>query len=105
MAGLTCNMDVRAHIGRSTGRSTPNLVVASSGPEWQHEIPSVRTHIGRSTGRSTSPVVVSIGQEWQYEISTVRAHIGRSTGTSTPIECKASWDVYYGIYLAAIVDS
>ena len=21
--GLTCNMDVRAHIGRSTGRSTP----------------------------------------------------------------------------------
>ena len=22
-----------------------------------------------------------------------------------PIECKASWDVYYGMYLAAIVDS
>ena len=45
------------------------------------------------------------GQEWQYVISTVRTHIGKSTGTSTPIECNASWDVYYGMYLAAIVDS
>ena len=78
LAGLTCNMDVRAHIGRSTGRSPPPLV-GSSGQEWQYVISTVRAHIGRSTGRSTSPVVVSIGQAWQYEISTVRAHIGRST--------------------------
>ena len=42
---------VRAHIGRSTGRSTP--VAASSGQEWQNEISTVRAHIGSSTGRST----------------------------------------------------
>ena len=51
--------------------------------------------------------VVFSGQEWQYEISTVRAHIDRSTGRYTPhpLECKASWNVYYGMYLAAIVAS
>ena len=54
LAGLTCNVDVRAHIGRSTGRSIP-LVVASSGQEWQYEISTVRAHIGRSTGRSIPP--------------------------------------------------
>ena len=42
----------RAHIGRSTGRSTPP-VVASSGQEWQYDISNVRAHIGRSPGRST----------------------------------------------------
>ena len=49
VAGLTCNLDVRVHIGRSTGRSTPP-VVASSGQEWQYDISTVRAHIGRSTG-------------------------------------------------------
>ena len=49
VAGLTCNLDVRGHIGRSTGRSTPP-VVASSGQEWQYDISTVRAHIGRSTG-------------------------------------------------------
>ena len=69
MAGFTFNMDVRAHITRSTCRYYPTpLVVASS------------------------------GQEWQFHISTVRAHIGRSSGRfNLPLECKASWDVYYGI--------
>ena len=43
---------VRAHIGRSSGRSTPT-VLASSGQEWQFHISTVRAHIGRSTGRST----------------------------------------------------
>ena len=43
---------VRAHIGRSTGRSIP-LVVACSGQEWQYDISTVRAHIGRSTGRFT----------------------------------------------------
>ena len=47
----------RAHIGRSsgrsTGRSTPQLL-ASSGQEWQFLISTVRAHIGRSSGRSTS---------------------------------------------------
>ena len=74
---------VRAHIGRSSGRSTPSPVEVSSGQEWQYEISTVRAHIGRSSGRSTLPqdrVMNLVAQEWQYEISTVRAHIGRSTG-------------------------
>ena len=79
LAGLTCNLDVRVHIGRSI-----SLVVASSGQEWQFHISAVRPHIGRSTGRSTPLVLASSGQEWQYIISTVRAHIGRSTGRSLP---------------------
>ena len=49
LAGLTSNMDVRAHIGRSN----PSPIVASSGQEWQYDISTVRAHIGRSTGRST----------------------------------------------------
>ena len=53
---------VRAHIGRSTGRSTP-LLVASSGPEWQYEISTVRAHIGRSTGRSTLLVEASSARQ------------------------------------------
>ena len=64
---------VRAHIGRSSGRSTLLPLEASSGQEWQYEISTVRAHIVRSPG-----------QEWQYEISTVRAHIGRSTGRYIP---------------------
>ena len=48
MAGLTCDLDVRAHIGRSTP-----LDVASSGEEWQFHISTVRAHIDRSTGRYT----------------------------------------------------
>ena len=43
---------VRAHIGRSSGRST---------------------------GRSTPLVLASSGQKWQFHIATVRAHIGRSS--------------------------
>ena len=85
LEGLTCNLDVRVHYGRSTGRSTP-LVVASSGQEWQYVISTVRAYICRSTCRSIPPVVASIGQEWQYVISTIRAHIGISTGRSTSTE-------------------
>ena len=43
---------VRAHIDRSTSRST-TPVEASSGQEWQYEISTVRAHIGRSTARSS----------------------------------------------------
>ena len=43
---------VRAHVGRSTGISTPPVVV-SSGEEWQYEISPVGVHIDGSTGRST----------------------------------------------------
>ena len=58
-------------------------VLASSGQEWQFDIPTVRAraHIGRSsgrsTGRSTPLVVASSGQEYQFYNSTVRGHIGR----------------------------
>ena len=38
---------VRAHIGQSSGRSTP-AVLASSGQEWQFHIANVRGHIGQS---------------------------------------------------------
>ena len=59
---LTCNMDVRAHIGRLTGRSTPYPpILASNGQEWQFYISIVRVYIGRSTGRSTPP---STGISW-----------------------------------------
>ena len=34
LQGLTCNMDVRAHIGRSTGRSPPFL--ADLPPQYWH---------------------------------------------------------------------
>ena len=43
---------LRAHIGRSTGRSTP-MVMASSVQEWQFHISTVRAHIGRSSDSST----------------------------------------------------
>ena len=47
---------VRAHIGRSTGRSIPP-VQASSSQELQFHISAVRAHIGRSPGRSNPPPV------------------------------------------------
>ena len=43
---------VRAHIGRSTGRSTLP-VEASIGQKLQFDISTVTVHIGRSTGRYT----------------------------------------------------
>ena len=52
LEGLTCNLDVRVHIGRSTGRSIP-MVMASSVQEWQFHISTVRAHIGRSSDSST----------------------------------------------------
>ena len=73
---------VKAHIGRSSGRSTPwwrHLV----GKNGNFYISIVKAHIGRSSGRST-PIDASSGQEWQFYISIVKAHIGRSSGRSTP---------------------
>ena len=73
---------VRAHIGRSsgrsTGRSTPT-VLASSVQEWQFHISAVRAHIGRSSGRSTGR---SSPHYWHLVVKDGdRAHIGRSTPT------------------------
>ena len=76
---------MKAHIGRSRGRSTPP-VNASSGQEWQFHISIVKSHIGRSTGIST-PIKSSSGKEWQFKISIVEAYIGRSSGRS-------AWFIY-----------
>ena len=46
---------VKAHIGRSPARYTPQ-VQTSSGQEWQFHISTVRAHIGRLTGRSKPQV-------------------------------------------------
>ena len=54
LPSLTCHMDVRVHIGRSTGRSTPPPLEASSGQEWQFQISIVTANIVGSTGRSTT---------------------------------------------------
>ena len=51
------------------------------------------------------PQKASSGHAWQLQISIVTAHIGRSTGRCTTAHSNASWDIYYGMYLAAILDS
>ena len=79
---------VRAHIGRSSGRSTPQwwhlvvkngdftlllleLILADQVADLLVDLPPA--------GRSGS------GSEWQFQIFTVRPHMGRSTGRSTPL--------------------
>ena len=52
--------------------------------------------------------MASSGQEWQFHISNDRAHIGTSTGRSNPILVSSARHhgiVYYGLYVASIVDS
>ena len=80
LAGLTCNMDVRAHIGRSTGRSTPQ--------KW-HLV--VKWHLAVKNGNMTFLLLELI--------------LSDQLADTPPVECKASWDVYCGMYLPAIVDS
>ena len=88
LQGLTCNMVVRADIGRSTGRPTNphgncHLVVKNGNFTC---LSTVRLHIGRSTDRSTPhpmppqdcQLVVKCGNFTC--LSTVRVDIGRSTG-------------------------
>ena len=65
----------------------------------------VRVHIGRSAGRSIPPDTDIYCQEWQIHISTVRVHIGRFTPPKNNNNCNVSWDIYYEMYLAAIMDS
>ena len=68
-------MDVTAHIGRSTGRSTPqywHLVVKNGNFTfllWELILADQLAAL--------PPVVASSCQEWQFPISTVRDHIGR----------------------------
>ena len=100
---------------------------ASSGQEWQLQICIVKADIGRWTGRS-NPSRSASSSEWSFLVSIVKAHADRSTGRSTPWywhlvvknsnwqihprsasrstpQCNASWDIYYGMYLVAILDS
>ena len=72
LPGLTCNMDVRAQIGRSTGRSITQEL-ASSGAEWQFTFLLLEFILADQC----PPVLASNVQEWQFYISTVRVHIGR----------------------------
>ena len=127
-------MDVRAQIGRSTGRSTPQVLV-SSGQEWQFYIYTVRVHIGRSTGRSTPKywhLVVKNGnlrflllefilEDQLADLPSKYWHLVVKNGNLRfllldsywkinwqiypPPKCNVSWDVYYGMYLTGIVDS
>ena len=58
LAGLTSNMDVRAHIGRSN----PSPIVASSGQEWQYDISTVYLILADQLAYPTPPVVTSSSQ-------------------------------------------
>ena len=124
---------LRVHIGTSGGRSTPqhSHLVFKNG---NFTFLLLRVHIGRTTGRSP-PLLASGGQEWQFYISTVKSsywqikwqiyppgywHLVVKNGNFTFIlldlmlavqlvdltpKGNASWDIYYWMYLATIVDS
>ena len=79
LPGVICNIVVKADLGRSAGRSTPPLLT-SCGQEWQlADLPADLTPL----------VLTSSGQDWQL----------------ADYPPNASWDIYYGMYLAAILDS
>ena len=80
---MSLSLSVTAYIGRSTGRSTPQ-VLTSSGQEWQFHIAIVTAHIDRSTGRSTPQSIEHRCLEYHY------TKLNRCTGRSTP--CQSSID-------------
>ena len=86
----------------------PLPFLASRGQEWQFHISTVkRVHIGRSTGRSTPckywHLVVKNGN---FTFLLLKSSYWQINGQIyPPLQCNASWDLYYGMYLAAIVDS
>ena len=71
------------------------LILTSSGQEWQFQVSIVTPHRSRLTGRSIPCILTSGVQIWQM--------YPRSAGRCTPTN--ALWDIYYGMYLAAILDS
>ena len=75
-----------AHIPNAIEHRSP-LVLTSGGQIWQI--------YPRSASRCTPPVLTSSGQIWQI--------YPRSAGRCTPTN--ALWDIYYGMYLGAILDS
>ena len=82
LPGLICNIVVKADLGRSPGRSTPQkncrLVVIYGNFTF---LATMKAHIGRSTGRPPPR---------KLPASTMKVHIGRSTGRSTPPQKTAS---------------
>ena len=103
LPNLTCNMDVRVHIGRSSGRSTLHPpVLTSSGQEWQFQVSY------KQIKWQMYPLYLHL----VAKNGNFRFHISRSTGRSTPFplththtHTNALWDVYCGMYLAVILDS
>ena len=75
LPSLICNIVVKADLGRSPGRSTPQY--------W---------HLVVKNGNLTLLLTYS-GQEWQL------------ADLLADLPPNASWDIYYGMYLAAILDS
>ena len=61
LPGVICNIVVKADLGRSPGRSTPQR--SASGSEWQFWMFTIRAHIGISPGRFS-------GQECQFHTAT-----------------------------------
>ena len=78
-------------------QNTPHMTITNFNYEGSY-LPGVicnivvKADLGRSSGRSP-PVLTSSGQEWQ--LADLPANLPPN----------ASWDIYYGMYLAAILDS
>ena len=83
LPSLTCNMDVRVHIGRSTGRSNPPMAKNGNFRFLLFQVSIVTAHIGRSPGRSTPQYTHPVAKNGNFRF--LLSHIGRSTGRSTPL--------------------
>ena len=55
LPGLSCNMDVRAHIWQIYLADLTPAVLTCSGQEWQFQISNVKAHIARSTQQIYPP--------------------------------------------------
>ena len=78
---------VKAHIGRSSGRSDWQIYPPKLGRSPQLSIDPVNTatpNLADLLADKPPMVNASSGQECQFQISIVKSHIGRSTGRSTP---------------------
>ena len=82
LPGVICNIVVKADLGISPGRSTPN-------PLYWHLVVKNGNFI---------LLLTSSGQEWQL------ADLFLHLLADLPLP-NASWYIYYGMYLAAILDS
>ena len=109
---LNGNFTVWAHIGRSTGRSTPpppvDLPVDLNG-NFTFLLSNVPFHrcFRWTRWQIYPPLVASSGQEWWFIISTVTALIGRWSGRSTcrsPPPVLASSGQEWQFYICTVRD-